>query len=179
MVASSTAWEEFWHHKLLTGLFGQILETMIHCDNHSCVQMSVNLVFHDKSKHIEIQYHFICDMVQKDSRATVYSKPLPRVKFEYFHGRLGVEENVSLLQRERWLRDTYHTFAKVPLLVQVLSHVWEKSHRQMRQACSRSLGSHMFLCLPRYSARYRRNPIDRWVRQVADGHVIAQTPLLI
>ena len=56
--------------------------------------MSVNPVFHDKSKHIEIRYHFICDMVQKgavelqyilidDQTADVPTKPLPRVKFEY------------------------------------------------------------------------------------------------
>ena len=85
---------------------------MIHCDNQSCVQMSANPVFHDKSKHIEIWYHFICDMVQKgavehsifrqdDQTGDVLTKPLPRVKFEYFHGRLGVEENASLLERER------------------------------------------------------------------------------
>ena len=64
--------------------------------------MSVNPVFHDKSKHIEIRYHFIRDMVQKgavelqyiptdDQTADVLTKPLPRVKFEYFRGRLGVE----------------------------------------------------------------------------------------
>ena len=38
---------------------------MIHCDNYICVQMSVNPAFDDKSKHIEIRYHFIRDMVQK------------------------------------------------------------------------------------------------------------------
>ena len=85
---------------------------MIHCDNQSCVQMSVNPVFHDKSKHIEIRHHFIHDMVQKgavdlqyistdDQTADVLTKPLPRVKFEYFCGRLGVEENATLLERER------------------------------------------------------------------------------
>ena len=85
---------------------------MIHCDNQSCVQMSVNLAFHDKSKHIEIRYHFIRDMVQKgavalqyistdDQTADLLTKPLHRVKFEYFHGRLGVGENTSLIERER------------------------------------------------------------------------------
>ena len=84
---------------------------MIHCDNQSCVQMSVNPVFHDKSKHVEIQYHFICDMAQKgavelqyisidNQIADVLTKPLPRVKFEYFCRRLGVEENTSLLERQ-------------------------------------------------------------------------------
>ena len=85
---------------------------MIHCDNLSCVQMSMNHVFHDKSKHIEIRYHFIRDMVQKgavelqyiptdDQTADVLTKPIPRVIFEYFRGRLGVEENVSVFERER------------------------------------------------------------------------------
>ena len=74
--------------------------------------MSVNLIFHDKSKHIEIQYHFIHDKVQKgavelqyiptdDQIVDVLTKPLHRTKFEYFHGILGVEENVSLLEKER------------------------------------------------------------------------------
>jgi hypothetical protein len=39
--------------------------TMILCDNHSCIKMMENLVFHDKSKHIEFQYHYIRDMVQR------------------------------------------------------------------------------------------------------------------
>ena len=113
MAASSATREVVWLRKLLAGLFGQIPEpTVIHCDNQSCVQMLVNPVFHDKSKHIEIQYHFIRDMVQKDAvelqyiptsdqTADVLTKPLPRVKFEYFRRRLGVEENASLLERER------------------------------------------------------------------------------
>ena len=74
--------------------------------------MSVNPVFHDKSKHIEIRYHFIRDMVQKgavelqytltnDQTADVLTNPVPRVKFEYFRERLGVEENVSPLEREK------------------------------------------------------------------------------
>ena len=76
------------------------------------MQISVNPVFHDKSKHIEIRYHFIRDMVQKgaiklqyiptdDQTTNVLTKPLPKVKFEYFRGRLRVEENTSLLERER------------------------------------------------------------------------------
>ena len=74
---------------------------MSHCDNKSCLQMSFNPIFHDMSKNIEIWYHFICDMVQKgavelqyistdDQTADVLTKPLPRVKFEYFHGGLGL-----------------------------------------------------------------------------------------
>ena len=52
--------------KLLVGLFGHMLEpTVIHCDNQSCVQMLVNLVHHDQSKHVEMRYHYVRDMVQR------------------------------------------------------------------------------------------------------------------
>jgi hypothetical protein len=66
MVASLVSCEAIWLCKLLAGLFGQVLEhTVIYCDNQSCIKLSENLVFHDRSKHIEIKYHFIRDMVQK------------------------------------------------------------------------------------------------------------------
>ena len=63
--------------------------------------MSNNPVFHDKSKHIEIKYHYIKDMVQRgavklqyvameEHIADVLTKPLARMKFEYFRERLGV-----------------------------------------------------------------------------------------
>jgi hypothetical protein len=38
--------------------------TCIWCDNQSCVKLLKNSMFHDKSKHIEIMYHYIKDMVQ-------------------------------------------------------------------------------------------------------------------
>ena len=39
--------------------------TMILCENQICIKMTKNPVFHDKSKHIEIRYFYIRDMVQK------------------------------------------------------------------------------------------------------------------
>jgi hypothetical protein len=52
--------------KMLVGLFGQEMPpTVIHCDNQSCIKLSENPIFHDRSKHIEIMYHFICDWVQR------------------------------------------------------------------------------------------------------------------
>lgn len=58
--------EEVWPQKLFIGLFDHVLEpTMIYYDNQSWVKMTKNLLFHDRSKHIEIKYHFIHDIVQK------------------------------------------------------------------------------------------------------------------
>ena len=91
-----------WLRKLLAGLFGQTIEpTLIHCDNQSCVHLLVNLIFHDKSTHIDIEYHYIRDMVQRgmvdlqyvltdDKSADIITKIFPRIKFAYFCEQLGV-----------------------------------------------------------------------------------------
>lgn len=102
-IASSVACREaVWLQKLLAGLFNLELEpTLIHCDNQSCVKLSDNPVFHDKSKHIEIKYHYIQDMVQRGSMELHYistdekienilTKPMSRVKYEYFRHKLGM-----------------------------------------------------------------------------------------
>jgi hypothetical protein len=55
IVVCSTSCEAIWLRNLLTGLFDLKMEaTSILCDNQSCIKMTENHVFHDKSKHIEI-----------------------------------------------------------------------------------------------------------------------------
>jgi hypothetical protein len=67
IVACSASCEAIWLRKLLTGLFDLEMEaTTILCDYQSCIKMTENPVFHDKSKHIEIRYHYIRDMVQRE-----------------------------------------------------------------------------------------------------------------
>ena len=49
-----------WLRKLLSDLFDlQLDATCIYCDNQSCVKLSKNPVFHEKSNHIEIKYQYI------------------------------------------------------------------------------------------------------------------------
>jgi hypothetical protein len=102
IVACSTSCEAIWLRKLLTSLFDlEMRATLILCDKQSCIKMTENLVFHDRSKHIEIRYHYIHDMVQigalniqyismDQQVADVLTKPLSRVKFEYFQYKLGI-----------------------------------------------------------------------------------------
>jgi hypothetical protein len=104
--------KQVWLQKLLAGLFDLELEaTCIWCDNQSCVKLSENLSVHDKSKHIEIRYHYIRDMVQKgavklqyvatdEQIADVLTKPLSRVKFVYFRDKLGVVQKDFPSKRE-------------------------------------------------------------------------------
>jgi len=68
-------------------------------------------VFHDKSKHIEIHYHFICDYVQigavelqyistDEQVADILAKALGKDKFVFFRDKLGVVSNTFLGKRE-------------------------------------------------------------------------------
>ena len=82
--------------KILGGLFGEKIEPIvIRCENQSCINLSKNIVFHDKSKHIEIKYHFIQDMVQKgivklqykttyEQVVDVMTNPLSMTKIRHF-----------------------------------------------------------------------------------------------
>jgi hypothetical protein len=66
IVLSVAIREAMWLRKLLTDLFDHEMDsTIIHCDNQNCVKLSKNPMFHDKSKHIEIKYYYIKDMVQR------------------------------------------------------------------------------------------------------------------
>ncbi|XP_057852554.1 uncharacterized protein LOC131062829 [Cryptomeria japonica] len=107
IAASMGAKEAVWLRKLLVGLFGQPLDsTIIHCDNQSCIKISVNLGFHDRSKHIEIPYHYVRDMVERkviqlkyvstgEQTTNILTKPLSKSKVEHFRDKLGMVENVS------------------------------------------------------------------------------------
>ena len=66
IAACSASSEVVWLRKMLSGLFDLEMDaTCIYCDNRNCIKLSENPVFHDKSKHIEIKYQYIHDMVDK------------------------------------------------------------------------------------------------------------------
>jgi hypothetical protein len=73
IAACSTSCEAIWLRMLLKDLFDLEMEaTVILCDNQSCIKMMETHVFHDESKHIEIRYHFIHDMMQRGALKLQY-----------------------------------------------------------------------------------------------------------
>ena len=112
IAASDASREAVWLRKLLLGLFQEKLETTVsHCDNQRYIKLKENLVFHDKSKHIEMKCHYIKDTVQRcaiklqyihtdEQIVDILTKPLSFGKFVHFRDKLGVAENVSLAKRE-------------------------------------------------------------------------------
>ena len=74
---------------------------VVYCDNSSAIDISKSPVQHSKTKHIEIRYHFIRDLVErkivcleyiptKRQNADIFTKPLDRSKFEKLHQVIGV-----------------------------------------------------------------------------------------
>ncbi|GAU44375.1 hypothetical protein TSUD_243070 [Trifolium subterraneum] len=99
---ATTAAELTWLQYLLHDL-GISLERrpLIFCDNQSAIHMSHNPVFHARTKHIAIDYHFIREKVTAgDLRlryllttqqiADVFTKSLPKDSFSTFRRKLGV-----------------------------------------------------------------------------------------
>ncbi|GKE38018.1 ribonuclease H-like domain-containing protein, partial [Tanacetum coccineum] len=75
--------------------------TLVYCDNVSAVYMFANLVQHQRTKHIEIDIHFVCDMVTAGEVHVLYvpsryqyddifTKGLLLALFEYFQSSLSV-----------------------------------------------------------------------------------------
>lgn len=76
---------------------------LIYIDNKSAIDMERNPVFHGRSKHIDVRYHFISERVEKGKiilrhvssegqRLDVLTKAMAKVKFERIRALLGVQD---------------------------------------------------------------------------------------
>ena len=70
---------------------------LLHCDNASTTHLGANPVFHACSKHIEVDYHFVRDLVVagkllirlvRSNKADIFTKGLPESTFHHFRGKL-------------------------------------------------------------------------------------------
>ena len=64
IAANAVACQAIWLRRILIDLNErQEDRTIIYCDNIFSIALSKNPVFHGRSKHIEIRYHFIRELV--------------------------------------------------------------------------------------------------------------------
>ncbi len=102
--AAMVACEVAWLRKLLGDLGLHVdRQVVIYCDNLSSIQLARNPMFHARTKHIEVHYHFIREKVlageidliyvsTEDQVADIFTKVLGAEKHRRFRSMLGVME---------------------------------------------------------------------------------------
>ena len=102
IAATSAACQAMWLRRLLEDMIGKQSDTTtIYIDNKSAIQLCKNPVFHDRSKHIEVRYHFIRECVEskkicvehirtEEQLADILTKPLGRTRFQELRARIGM-----------------------------------------------------------------------------------------
>ena len=101
------------------------------CDNSSAVSISKNPVFHGRTKHIKIKFHFIREVQQsnevllvhcssENQLADIFTKSLPKERFEDLWQRIGVchKNAKEECQKICIFSSYYHFFTVLLILVQ-------------------------------------------------------------
>ena len=74
----------------------------LYCDSQSAIYLTKDQMFHERTKHIDVRYHFIrgivangdvkiCKISTHDNPADMLTKPVPVAKFELCSNLVGVK----------------------------------------------------------------------------------------
>lgn len=116
MAATAAACQGIWLRDLLNQISDAVSgPVVLYIDNKSAIDLAKNPVFHGRSKHIDIRYHFIRECVERgeiiikhvktdEQRADVLTKALSTIKFEKMRALLGMNNlQKSVLQKQVYI----------------------------------------------------------------------------
>lgn len=103
MAAASAVKEALWLRKLMFDLAGDRSTVLIYDDNQSTIKLLKNPMSSQRSKHIDVIYHFARERVARKEVEFLYiptdrmiadylTKPVPKSKFEFCRNGIGVLE---------------------------------------------------------------------------------------
>nr|GFA45996.1 retrovirus-related Pol polyprotein from transposon TNT 1-94 [Tanacetum cinerariifolium] len=103
IVLSSCCAQVLWMLSQLSDYGFKFNTISLYCDNQSAIALSCNNVQHSRSKHIDIRHHFIKEQVERQimelyfvetkyQLADIFTKALPRERFETLLPLLGVRQ---------------------------------------------------------------------------------------
>jgi Reverse transcriptase (RNA-dependent DNA polymerase) len=108
MAQTESTKEAVWIRRFLEGM-GYVLDepTVIYGDNQGAMALAKNPIDHQRTKHIDVKYHFTRDKVEEkvvdlryvssaEQTADIFTKPLVKKIFEYHREKLGVKSTSSL-----------------------------------------------------------------------------------
>ena len=99
---ANTTSEMLWVQSLLNYLGINVpIPMLMYCDNQTAISIANNLVFHECTKHIVFDCHFIRDLLMKKQIVTtfvcsddwlgdIFTKPLARASFQQLSFKLGM-----------------------------------------------------------------------------------------
>lgn len=101
MSAAHATKEALWLQLLLSELGSPAQTIVIRCDNQGAIKLLKNPVISQRSKHIDVIYHFVREHVEsqdvlfeyvstQDMVADVLTKPVPKAKHELCCNELGM-----------------------------------------------------------------------------------------
>ena len=104
VAACETSKEAVWLQQLVSEISNKKKEVPIPllCDNQSAIRLVRNPEFHQRTKHIDVKYHFIRDQQEggkidlqyipsDDQLADVFTKPLAAPRFKILRDKIGVK----------------------------------------------------------------------------------------
>lgn len=101
IAAAACACQSIWMQRVLKKLGIKQCKCIIFCDNSSTIKLAKNPVMHGRSKHIDVRFHFLRDLVNnevvelihcgsKDQLADIMTKPLKLELFLKMREQLGM-----------------------------------------------------------------------------------------
>ena len=103
IAATTAATQALWLSRMLAELLGRKVDVVeLKVDSKSALALAKNRVFHERSKHIRIKYHFIRDCLEDgsikanhiattDQLADILTKSLGKSKFQEMRERIGLQ----------------------------------------------------------------------------------------
>jgi hypothetical protein len=99
MALSDATAEALWLKAWITEVFGIDVQVPIYCDNQSAIALSKNDTYHQRTKHIDIRYHFVRERVKsnditvtwiptQEQQADLLTKMLPTKQFQLLRDKL-------------------------------------------------------------------------------------------
>ena len=94
--------EIMWVHQLLSEVgFKVSMSAKLWCDNQAAIHIASNPVFHERTKHIEIDCHFVREKIQQSLITTgyvktieqlgdIFTKSLNGIRIDYLYNKLGM-----------------------------------------------------------------------------------------
>lgn len=101
------AQESTWLVQLMNNLHQLVdYEVSMYCDNQSTIRLAENIVFHARTKHVEVYYHFIREKVLQeeiemrqiktdDQVADLFTISLSTGKLEKFRRQLNIVQRMK------------------------------------------------------------------------------------